>query len=57
MNCMSITQAGYTPIISAALYGHCDTVRDLLSLGAHVDAQDDVSDDVIPTTPWTQWML
>ena len=40
---MSITQDGWTPLITAAANGKCDVVRDLLSEGAVVDAQDDVS--------------
>ena len=40
---MFLTQGGYTPLISAASLGHCDMVIDLLSLGANINAQDNVS--------------
>ena len=43
LNCMSITQAGYTPLITAALNGKCDVVLDLLDSGADVNAQNNVS--------------
>ena len=43
MNCMSITQVGWTPLITAADYGKCDVVMHLLSEGAVVDAQNSVS--------------
>ena len=33
-----------TPLISAANRGHSDVVKDLLALGADVNAQDNVSD-------------
>ena len=39
---MSITQGGYTPLITAA-NGECDVVLDLLDSGADVNAQDNVS--------------
>ena len=40
---MSITQGGYTPLISAAYFGECDVVIELLHEGAVVDAQSNVS--------------
>ena len=40
---MSLTQEGYTPLISAASQGHCDVVIDLLSVGADINAQNNVS--------------
>ena len=40
---MSITQFGYTPLITAADYGRCDVVLDLLDSGADVNAQSYVS--------------
>ena len=43
INCMSITQAGRTPLITAAAYDKCDIVRELLSEEAVIDAEDDVS--------------
>ena len=43
MICMSLTQGGLTPLISAALRGHCDVVIDLLSLGGDINAQENVS--------------
>ena len=43
MSCMSLTQGGYTPLISAARQGHCDVVIDLLSLGVDVNGQTNVS--------------
>ena len=43
MNCMSITQNGWTPLITAAYFGKCDVVSELLLEGAVVDAQDNVS--------------
>ena len=41
--CMSITQTGYTPLITAACDGECDVVLDLLDSGADVNAQNNVS--------------
>ena len=41
--CMPTTQAGYTPIISAAGMGECEVVVELLNNGADVNAQEDVS--------------
>ena len=38
---LSLSQYGYTPLISAA--GHCDVAIELLSLGANINAQDNVS--------------
>ena len=43
LNCMSITQDGYTPLIHAAYRGKCDVVLDLLDSGADVNAQSNVS--------------
>ena len=40
---MSITQTGYTPLITAAVWGKCDVVLDLLDSGADVNAQKNVS--------------
>ena len=40
---MYITQDGYTPLISAAFFGECDVVIELLLGGAVVDAQSNVS--------------
>ena len=40
---LSIPQDGWTPLISAAGEGHCDVVIDLLSLGADINAQSNVS--------------
>ena len=40
---MSITQYGWTPLITAAYYGKCDVVLDLLDTGADVNAQKNVS--------------
>ena len=39
----SNTQTGYTPLITAAVYGKCDVVIELLNNGAVIDAQDNVS--------------
>ena len=40
---MSTTQDGYTPLMTAAFYGKCDVVIELLDNGADVNAQNDVS--------------
>ena len=40
---MSISQHGWTPLITAAYFGKCDVVSELLYEGADVDAQDNVS--------------
>ena len=40
---MSITQIGYTPLITAAYFGKCDVVSELLLEGTVVDAQNNVS--------------
>ena len=40
LNCISITQRGWTPLITAARFGKCDVVLDLLDSGADVNAQD-----------------
>ena len=42
LNC-TITQHGWTPLITAAAYGKCDVVLDLLDSGADVNAQSNVS--------------
>ena len=39
----SATQYGYTPLITAARFGKCDVVIELLDNGAHIDAQSNVS--------------
>ena len=43
---MSITQGGWTPLITAALCGKCDVVIELLLEGAVVDAQNNVSQTI-----------
>ena len=43
MNCISTTQDGYTPLVSAASYGKWDVVIELLDNGADVNAQTNVS--------------
>ena len=40
---LSITQAGYTPLITAAYCGQYDVVIELLSLGSEPNAQNNVS--------------
>ena len=41
---MSITQDGWTPLITAAArYGQCEVVIDLLDSGADINAQTNVS--------------
>ena len=40
---LSITQDGWTPLITAAYYGKYDVVIELLSLGSEPDAQNNVS--------------
>ena len=40
---MSITQDGWTPLMTAAVCSKCDVVSELLLEGAVVDAQDNVS--------------
>ena len=40
---MSIAQDGWTPLITAANYGKCGVVSELLLKGAVVDAQNHVS--------------
>ena len=42
---LSITQDGWTPLISAAYYGKCDVVTELLSLGGEANTQNKVSQD------------
>ena len=44
LNCMSITQYGWTSLMTAAAYGKCDVLRDLLDSGADINAWDNVSD-------------
>ena len=40
---LSITQAGFTPLITAAYCGKYDVVIEMLSLGSDYDAQNNVS--------------
>ena len=40
---LSITQYGYTPLITAAHYGKYDVVIELLSLGSEPNVQNNVS--------------
>ena len=40
---MSITQEGWTPLMTAAANGKCDIVIDLLYEGALIDTQSNVS--------------
>ena len=40
---LSITQIGYTPLITAACYGKYDVVIELLSLGSEPNTQNNVS--------------
>ena len=40
---MSTTQAGYTPLVTAATYGKCDVVVELLDNGADINSQTNVS--------------
>ena len=40
---LSITQNGYTPLLTAALYGKYDVVIELLSLGSEPNTQNNVS--------------
>ena len=40
---LSITQIGWTPLITAAVSGKYDVVIELLSLGSDYDAQNNVS--------------
>ena len=42
LNCMSTTQDGYTPLVTAVTRGECDVVIELLDNGADVNAQNDV---------------
>ena len=54
---MSITQDGWTPLITAAGSGNCEIVTDLLALGVDVNAQKEVSGyDVSGAMIWPQWM-
>ena len=41
---MFVPQDGMTPLMSAVESGHYDVVKDLLALGADVNAQNNVSD-------------
>ena len=43
MNCISTTQYGYTPLVTAAFYGKFDVVIELLDNGADINTQTDVS--------------
>ena len=40
---VSTTQTGFTPLITAAAYGRCDIVTDLIGHGAYINAQNNVS--------------
>ena len=40
---MSTTQDGYTPLVTAAGFGKCDVVIELLDNGADINAQNNVS--------------
>ena len=40
---LSTSQYGFTPLITAANFGKCDVVIELLDNGAHIDAQTNVS--------------
>ena len=40
---LSITQIGWTPLITAARYGKYDVVIELLSVGSEPNAQENVS--------------
>ena len=40
---VSTTQIGYTPLMTAAVYGKCDVVMELLQNGAVINAQNNVS--------------
>ena len=39
---MSTTQAGYTPLVTAAQFSKCDVVIELLDNGADVNTQNNV---------------
>ena len=41
--CSFITQVGWTALMRAAARGRCDVVTELISLGADVDIQSNVS--------------
>ena len=41
--CSFITQNGWTALMSAAANGKCDVVTELISLGADIDIQNNVS--------------
>ena len=45
--CMSTTQAGYTPLVTAAHCGKCDIVIELLDNGADINAQTYVSPVIV----------
>ena len=51
----SIPQYGWTPLISAADNRHCDVVIDLLSLGADINAQNNVSHHLISKLIVMSW--
>ena len=43
LNCMSTTQYGYTPLVTAAAFDKCDVVIELLDNGVDINAQNYVS--------------
>ena len=47
---MSAAQGGYTPLVTAAFYGKCDVVIELLDNGAGVNAQNNVSAVIVYAT-------
>ena len=55
MSFIPIPQCGWTPLIAAATNGHCDIVIDLLSLGAGINAQSNVSHHFISTLIVMSW--
>ena len=46
----SMTQSGWTPLITAADSGNCDIVIELLSLGCNANVQSNVS--IFTTIPY-----
>ena len=48
-------QGGWTPLLSAVFNGHCDVVIDLLSLGADINAQNNVSHHFISKLIVMSW--